>query len=89
MNEIAEYKIEPYHDLSDAVTTIERIAKVEQLTGWQLEQRRRLCEIVSRKGTPEGETLRELRKLQDALRGVFSDEGWGNSGIMLVYPFGG
>jgi len=36
MNEIAEYKIEPYHDLSDAVTTIERIAKVEQLTGWQL-----------------------------------------------------
>ena len=35
MNEIAEYKIEPYHDLSDAVTTIERIAKVEQLTGWQ------------------------------------------------------
>ncbi len=36
MNEIAEYKIEPYHDLSDAVATIERIAKVEQLTGWQL-----------------------------------------------------
>ena len=36
MNEIAEYKIEPYRDLSDAVTTIERIAKVEQLTGWQL-----------------------------------------------------
>ena len=36
MNEIAEYKIEPYHDLSDAVITIERIAKVEQLTGWQL-----------------------------------------------------
>ena len=30
MNEIAEYKIEPYHDLSDAVTTIERIAKVKQ-----------------------------------------------------------
>ena len=36
MNEIAEYKIEPYYDLSDAVITIERIAKVEQLTGWQL-----------------------------------------------------
>ena len=45
MNEIAEYKIEPYYDLSDAVTTIERIAKVEQLTGWQLEQRRRLCPV--------------------------------------------
>ena len=25
--------------------------------------------------------------LQDALRGVFSDEGWKQSGIMLVYPF--
>lgn len=58
-------------------------------TAQQLEQRRRLCEIVSAKGTPEGETLRELRRLQDALRGVFDDEGWGNSGIMLVYPFGG
>ena len=58
-------------------------------TAQQLEQRRRLCEIVSQKGTPEGETLRELRRLQDALRGVFSDEGWGNSGIMLIYPTGG
>ena len=58
-------------------------------TAQQLEQRRRLCEIVSRKGTPEGETLRELRKLQDALRGVFSDEGWKQSAIMLVYLFGG
>ena len=57
-------------------------------TAQQLEQRRRLCEIVSAKGTPEGETLRELRRLQDALRGVFSDEGWKQSGIMLVYPFG-
>ena len=56
-------------------------------TAQQLEQRRRLCEIVSAKGTPEGETLRELRRLQDALRGVFSDEGWKQSGIMLVYPF--
>ncbi len=56
-------------------------------TQQQLEQRRRLCEIVSAKGTPEGETLRELRRLQDALRGVFSDEGWKQSGIMLVYPF--
>jgi len=53
----------------------------------QLEQRRRLCEIVSAKGTPEGETLRELRRLQDALRGVFSDEGWKQSGVMLRYPF--
>jgi len=26
--------------------------------------------------------------LQSALRGAFQDEGWGNSGIMLVYPFG-
>jgi len=58
-------------------------------TAQQLEQRRRLCEIVSQKETPTGETLRELRRLQDALRGVFSDEGWGNSGVMLVYPFGG
>ena len=58
-------------------------------TAQQLEQRRRLCEIVSAKGTPTGETLRELRRLQDALRGVFSDEGWKQSGIMLVYPFGG
>ena len=57
-------------------------------TAQQLEQRRRLCEIVSAKGTPEGETLRELRRLQSALRGAFQDEGWGNSGIMLVYPFG-
>ena len=57
-------------------------------TAQQLEQRRRLCEIVSAKGTPEGETLRELRRLQDALRGVFSDEGWKQSGVMLVYPFG-
>jgi hypothetical protein len=56
-------------------------------TAQQLEQRRRLCEIVSAKGTPTGETLRELRRLQDALRGVFSDEGWKQSGIMLVYPF--
>ena len=56
-------------------------------TAQQLEQRRRLCEIVSAKGTPEGEALRELRRLQDALRGVFSDEGWKQSGIMLVYPF--
>jgi hypothetical protein len=56
-------------------------------TAQQLEQRRRLCEIVSAKGTPTGETLRELRRLQDALRGVFSDEGWGNSGVMLKYPF--
>ena len=58
-------------------------------TAQQLEQRRRLCEIVSAKGTPEGETLRELRSLQDALRGVFSDEGWKQSGVMLRYPFGG
>jgi len=58
-------------------------------TTQQLEQRRRLCEIVSAPGTPEGETLRELRRLQDALRGVFSDEGWKQSGIMLKYPFGG
>ena len=58
-------------------------------TAQQLEQRRRLCEIVSAKGTPEGETLRELRRLQDVLRGVFSDEGWKQSGIMLRYPFGG
>jgi len=57
-------------------------------TAQQLEQRRRLCEIVSAKGTPTGETLRELRRLQDALRGVFSDEGWKQSGVMLVYPFG-
>jgi len=56
-------------------------------TAQQLEQRRRLCEIVSAKGTPTGETLRELRRLQDAPRGVFSDEGWGNSGVMLKYPF--
>ena len=58
-------------------------------TAQQLEQRRRLCKIVSAKETPEGETLRELRSLQDALRGVFSDEGWKQSGIMLRYPFGG
>ena len=58
-------------------------------TAQQLEQRRRLYEIVSAKGTPEGETLRELRRLQDALRGVFSDDGWKQSGIMLRYPFGG
>ena len=58
-------------------------------TTQQLEQRRRLCEIVSAKATPEGETLQELRRLQDALRGVFSDDGWKQSGIMLVYPFGG
>jgi len=58
-------------------------------TAQQLEQRRRLCEIVSAKGTPTGETLRELRRLQDALRGVFSDDGWKQSGIMLIYPFGG
>ena len=58
-------------------------------TAQQLEQRRRPCEIVSAKGTPEGETLRELRKLQDALRGVFSDDGWKQSGVMLRYPFGG
>jgi len=58
-------------------------------TAQQLEQRRRLCEIVSQKETPEGETLRELRKLQDALRGVFSDDGWKQSGVMLRYPFGG
>ncbi len=57
-------------------------------TAQQLEQRRRLCEIVSAKGMPKGETLRELRRLQDALRGVFSDEGWKQSGVMLVYPFG-
>lgn len=57
-------------------------------TAQQLEQRRRLCEIVSAKGTPEGETLQELRRLQDALRGVFSDEGWKQSGVMLRYPFG-
>ena len=56
-------------------------------TAQQLEQRRRLCEIVSAKGTPEVEALRELRRLQDALRGVFSDEGWKQSGIMLKYPF--
>ena len=35
-------------------------------TAQQLEQRRRLCEIVSAPGTPAGETLRELRRLQDA-----------------------
>ena len=58
-------------------------------TAQQLEQRRRLCEIVSAKGTPTGETLRELRRLQDALGGVFSDEGWKQSGVMLRYPFGG
>ena len=58
-------------------------------TAQQLEQRRRLRKIVSAKGAPEGETLRELRRLQDALRGVFSDEGWKQSGVMLVYPFGG
>lgn len=58
-------------------------------TAQQLEQRRRLCEIVSAKGTPTGETLRELRRLQDAPRGVFSDDGWKQSGIMLIYPFGG
>ena len=58
-------------------------------TAQQLEQRRRLCEIVSAKGTPEGETLRELRQLQNALRLVFSDEGWKQSGVMLRYPFGG
>jgi len=56
-------------------------------TAQQLEQRRRLCEIVSAPGTPAGETLRELRRLQDALRGVFSDEGWKQSGVMLRYPF--
>ena len=58
-------------------------------TAQQLEQRRRLCEIVSQKETPTGETLRELRRLQDALRGVFSDDGWKQSGVMLRYPFGG
>ena len=58
-------------------------------TTQQLEQRRRLCEIVSAPGTPAGEALRELRRLQDALRGVFSDEGWKQSGVMLRYPFGG
>ena len=58
-------------------------------TAQQLAQRQRLCEIVSAKGTPEGDTLRELRGLQAALRGTFSDEGWGQSGIMLIYPIGG
>ena len=57
-------------------------------TAQQLEQRRRLCEIVSAKGAPTCDTLAELRRLQSALRGAFQDEGWGNSGIMLVYPFG-
>lgn len=36
MNEIIEYKIEPYADFADAIVVIERIAKIEQLTGWQL-----------------------------------------------------
>ena len=57
-------------------------------TSQQLEQRRRICEIVSEKGNPTGETLQELRRLQSVLRGAFQDEGWGNGGIMLVYLFG-
>jgi hypothetical protein len=54
----------------------------------QLEQRKRLCKIVSAKGDPVGDVLIELRELQDALRGAFNDDGWGSGGIMLRYPFG-
>ena len=84
MNELDIYS-------EDAITwTSRNDCVIDCAESWrQLEQRRRLCEIVSAKGTPEGETLRELRKLQDVLRGVFSDEGWKQSGIMLRYPFGG
>lgn len=57
-------------------------------TAQQLEQRQRLCEIVSAPGTPTGDTLQELRRLQEVLWGVFDDEGWKQSGIMLRYPFG-
>lgn len=65
-----------------------QIEKPPTHTAEQLAQRRRLCEIVSAKEKPAGEALQELRQLQSALRGVFDEDGWKQSGIMLVYPIG-
>ena len=77
MNEIAEYKIEPYHDLSDAVTTIERIAKVEQLTGWQLAYA--VHQAVKQFGqTVYGDVSQQktLRNLVSAIRNPLAEEAF-------------
>lgn len=71
MNEIAEYKIEPYHDLSDAVTTIERIAKVEQLTGWQLAYA--VHQAVKQFGqTVYGDVSQQIGRKEKTLRNLVS-----------------
>jgi len=71
MNEIAEYKIEPYHDLSDAVTTIERIAKVEQLTGWQLAYA--IHQAVKQFGqTVYGDVSQQIGRKEKTLRNLVS-----------------
>ena len=71
MNEIAEYKIEPYHDLSDAVTTIERIAKVEQLTGWQLAYA--VHQAVKQFGqTVYGDVAQQIGRKEKTLRNLVS-----------------
>lgn len=71
MNEIAEYKIEPYHDLSDAVITIERIAKVEQLTGWQLAYA--VHQAVKQFGqTVYGDVSQQIGRKEKTLRNLVS-----------------
>ena len=71
MNEIAEYKIEPYRDLSDAVTTIERIAKVEQLTGWQLAYA--VHQAVKQFGqTVYGDVAQQIGRKEKTLRNLVS-----------------
>ena len=71
MNEIAEYKIEPYHDLSDAVTTIERIARVEQLTGWQLAYA--VHQAVKQFGqTVYGDVAQQIGRKEKTLRNLVS-----------------
>jgi len=71
LNEIAEYKIEPYHDLSDAVTTIDRIAKVEQLTGWQLAYA--VHQAVKQFGqTVYGDVSQQIGRKEKTLRNLVS-----------------
>ena len=66
MNEIAEYKIEPYHDLSDAVITIERIAKVKQF-GQSIYE-----DVAQQIGRKE----KTLRNLVSAIRNPLAEEAF-------------
>lgn len=88
MNELIEYKIEPYTDFADAIIVIERIAKIEQLTGWKLayavhqmlkqfgNTKETINAIYEDVAVQIGRSEKRLRNLVSAIRNPMAEEAF-------------